>query len=203
MSRAVRVVGLLLVCLLAIAGCSTLADLQKLGSEVESAGYDNVNVNHNITNGHSLLVIKATRDGTISSADAEKVAEIAWTKYPGDFDELQVVLNGELKLTAGPDELKSRFGERPAELAESSSGGVNIVAIVGILLCGAVVAVILVVVWRRSNRPPPRPNQQYPQAYPPQYQQPYQQQYQPQFQPQFQPPAQPQYPPQNPPPAQQ
>ena len=170
MSRAVRVFAGLLVCLLAVAGCATLAALQDLSSEIQAAGYENVNINHQNTNGHSVLTIETTRNETLSSKDADKIAEIAWTTYAADFDELQVVLNGELALTAGPDELAAQFGERPAGLGEeSSSGGVNVTALVVILACAAVLAVILVLVWRRGNRPPSAPNQ----PYPPQRQYPY------------------------------
>jgi hypothetical protein len=163
MSRAVRVVAGLLVCLLAVAGCSTLAALQDLSSEVKAAGYENVNINHQSTNGHSVLTIEAMRTETLSGKDADKIAEIAWSTYAADFDELQVVLNGQVVLTAGADELAAQFGERPAGLGEeSSSDGVNVTALVVILACAAVVAVILVLLWRRGNRRPPAPNQPYP-----------------------------------------
>lgn len=163
MLRAVRVLGGLLVCLLAVAGCSTLAALQELSSEVQAAGYENVNINHQSTNGHSVLTIEAMRNETLSGKDADEIAEIVWTTYAAEFDELQVVLNGQLVLTAGPDELAARFGERPAGLGEdSSSGGVNVTALVVILACAAVVAVMLVLLWRRGNRPPPTLNQPSP-----------------------------------------
>ena len=167
MSRAVRVLAGLLVCLLAVAGCSTLAALQDLSSEIQAAGYDNVNINHQSTNGHSVLTIEAIRNETLSDADADKIAEIVWTTYAADFDELQVVLNGQFVLTAGPDELAAQFGERPAGLGEeSSSGGVNVTALVVILACAAVLAVVLVLVWRRGRRPPSTPNRPYPSQSP-------------------------------------
>jgi len=162
MSRAVRALGLL-VCLLAVAGCSTLAALQDLSSEVQATGYENVNINHQSTNGHSVLTIEAMRNETLSDKDADEIAEIAWTTYEADFDELEVVPNGQLALTAGPDELAAQFGERPAGLSEkSSSGGVNVTALVVILACAVMVAVFLVLLWRRGNRRPPTPNQPYP-----------------------------------------
>jgi hypothetical protein len=155
MSRAVRVLAGLLVCLLAVAGCSTLAALQDLRSDIQAAGYENVNINQQNTNGHSVLAIGAVRNETLSGKDADKIAEIAWTTYPADFDELQVVLNGQLALTADRDELTAQFGERPTGLGEeSSSGGVNVIALVVILGCAAVVAGILVLLWRRGRTAP-------------------------------------------------
>lgn len=169
MSRAARVVGVLLLCVLAMAGCSTLAALQNLSSEIQAAGYANVNINQQVTNGHSLLVIEAMRNETLDDADADEIAKIAWTKFSGEFDELRVVLNGELVLTAVPEDLRSRFGERPAGLGEESSGGLNVTALVVILLCVAVLVVILVVVWRRGRRPPPGPNRYPPRHRPSPY----------------------------------
>jgi len=157
-----RVMAVLLVCLLVVTGCSTLAALQDLSSEIQAAGYENVNINHQNTNGHSVLTIQAMRNETLSSQDADEIAEIAWTTYAADFDELQVVLNGQPALTAGPDDLAAKFGERPTGLGEEpSSGGVNVTALVVILACAAAVAVFLVFLWRRGNRPPPAPNQPY------------------------------------------
>jgi hypothetical protein len=154
MSRVVRLAGMLLVCVFAVAGCSSLAALQGLASDVQSAGYQNVNVNQQVTNGRSVLTIAATRNQTLSETDAAEVAEIAWKKFPGDIDELQVVLNGDLAMDAGSDELVSRFGERPAGRAEESSGGgVNIAAVVVVLVFAAALTVFLVLLYRRVNRP--------------------------------------------------
>jgi len=153
---------------LAVTGCASLAALQELGSEIQAAGYESVNVNHQTTNGYDLLVIEAARNEAMSSADADKIAEIAWTTYSAEFDELQIVLNGELMLTTGPDELASRFGERPAGLvAEDTSSGPNITALVVILVCAAAFVVLLVLVWRRGRRPPPGPDPPYPPQVPP------------------------------------
>jgi hypothetical protein len=167
MSRAVRVAGVLLVCVLAVAGCASLAALRDLGSEVQEAGYDNVNVNHQNTNGHDLLVIEVVRNEEMSGADADRIAGIAWRTYQAEFDELQIVLNGEPALSAGPDELASRFGERPDEPAADPAGGPNVTALVVILVCAAAFAVVLVLLWRRGRRPPPGSDPRFPPQFPP------------------------------------
>lgn len=155
MARAVVVMSLLLV---ALAGCTaSLADVNALGRDLEAEGYDVAGVHHNTTNGHAVLAIQAVRPNEVpTEEDAEGIAEIAWQRFGGDIDELQVVVNAQPMLTATDEELTTRFGERPTEVrAESESGGskgVYIIAIVAVVVVGAAV---LLLSWLRGRRPPP------------------------------------------------
>ncbi|MGB3437320.1 MAG: hypothetical protein WBA97_01100 [Actinophytocola sp.] len=158
----------LLVCVLALAGCAALADLGQLREDLDSAGYDAANINHNTTNGFTVLSVGVSMpDAVPTDEDAEKVAEVVWTKYPADFDQLKISMNGEVRLDASADELTRRFGERPESLdvvheGNESNGMVVIVAVaVAALLAG-----LMVWLWHRGRRPPP------PVAPPPGYHQP-------------------------------
>ncbi|GAB1509753.1 hypothetical protein [Actinophytocola sp. KF-1] len=149
----------LLACALALAGCASLADLGKLQQELDKAGYSATSINHNTTNGNSVLSIEVSMpDAVPTDEDAEQVAEIVWTKYQGDFDRLVVVMNGAPRLDVTPDDLASRFGERPAGAtgpAEDGGGGSNTLTIVLILVGAAVFAGLMVLLWHRGRRPPP------------------------------------------------
>lgn len=160
MARAVF--ALLLAGVLTLAGCATIADLGKLRDDLRSAGYDANSVDHNTTNGVSVLRIGVSMpDGepADADADAEKVAEVAWTTYPGDIDRIVVELNGDVRLDATRDELTTRFGERPGDLANSgdanSDDGSPVLTVVLILAGAAVFAGLMVLLWRRNRRPPP------------------------------------------------
>lgn len=158
----------LLACVLALAGCAALADLGKLREDLATAGYDATSVNHNTTNGFSVLSIGISMpDAVPADEDAERVAEIVWRKYPGEFDRLVVTMNGAPRLDATADDLTGRFGERPADLAGSSAeegGSSSALTVILILVGAAVFAGLMVLVWYRGRRPPP------PVAPPPGYQ---------------------------------
>lgn len=157
----------LLACVLALAGCAALADLGQLRQDLETAGYDATTVNHNTTNGFSVLSISVSMpDAVPADEDAERVAEIVWRKYPGEFDRLVVTMNGAPRLDATADDLTGMFGERPADLAGSSEegGSSSALTVILILVGAAVFAGLMVLVWYRGRRPPP------PVAPPPGYQ---------------------------------
>lgn len=165
MARAV--LAALLACVLALAGCAALADLGKLQQDLDAAGYDATSINHNTTNGNSVLSIGISMPEAVpTDEDAEKVAEIVWKRYPGDFDHLLIDMNGAVRMNATPDDLKAEFGERPAGLTESSEdgGGSSALTIILILAGAAVFAGLMVLLWYRGRRPPP------PVAPPPGYQ---------------------------------
>jgi len=158
MSRLARTLCATVVCLLALAGCASLADLGELQTTLEDAGYDVSNINHNTNNGHAVLSVAAVSEEGSTQEDVDRIAELIWTKFPGEFDELAIVLNGAPALVASADELAEKFGERPAGLADEAEedGGSNVVVVVVILVGAAVLAGILVLVWRNGRRPPPR-----------------------------------------------
>jgi hypothetical protein len=178
MSRAV-LVGLVAV-LLALAGCSAIADLGELRQELRSAGYNATNLDYTSTNGVDVLTVGvAGADEDAGEEDAAGVAEIVWTRYPAEIDRLVVVVNGAVRLEATDDELTERFGERPAGVAAAREEGGSPLLIILICVGAAVFAGLMVLVWWRGRRPPPPVAPPYPPQYPNQYP--------------------PQYPPQNPP----
>jgi hypothetical protein len=154
----------LLVCVLALAGCTALADLGQLREDLDAAGYNATSVNHNTTNGNAVLSIGISMpDAVPTDDDANKVAEIVWTKFKGDFDRLVIDMNGAVRVDATPDDLTSQFGERPESLTEPSGkkdGGGSSALTVILILAGAVVfAGLMVLVWYRGRGKPPAPPQ--------------------------------------------
>lgn len=155
MSRAVS--AGILVCVLALTGCSALAGLAQLQSDLSSAGYNATGINHNTTTSGSTLAVEvAMADAVPTDEDADRIAEVVWTSYPARFDELVIVINGKSFMDASADDLRDRFGERPASLgASSGGGGTNVVAIVVILAVAVLFAGLIVLLWRRGRRVPP------------------------------------------------
>jgi hypothetical protein len=149
----------LLAGVLALAGCASLADLGKLRQELGDAGYTATSINHNTTNGNSVLAIEISMpDAVPTDEDAEKVAEVVWTKYDGGFDRLVVVMNGAVRMDATQDDLTGRFGDRPASAdgsAEGGGGGSSALTVILILVGAAVFAGLMVLLWYRGRRPPP------------------------------------------------
>lgn len=175
MARA-RLAGLL-VCLLALAGCASLADLGQLRKDLDAAGYDATNINHNSTNGHSVLSIEISMpDAVPTDEDAEKVAQVVWEKSSTDFDQLVVAMNGEVRVDASADDLAGQFGDRPEDPAREDEGSGSSATFVIVVLAVAVLfAGLMVWLWYRGRKPPPPvgPPPGYPQPgghfqYPPQ-----------------------------------
>ena len=161
----------MLMCVLALVGCSALAGLTELQSDLKSAGYEARSINHNVVNGHSTLSIDATMPTEVpTDEDGDRIAEIVWTTYPADFDELVIAINGRQFVDATPDDLTERFGERPANLRkQDSDSGNNVLIIVVVLVVAALFAGLVVFLWRRGLRTPPPvapPSRQQP---PPRY----------------------------------
>ena len=153
----------LLVCVLALAGCTALADLGSLREDLDAAGYNATSINHNTTNGNAVLSIGISMpDAVPSDDDADKVAEVVWTKFKGDFDRLVIDMNGAVRVDATPDDLTAQFGERPEGLTtpaakkDKSSSALTVI----LILAGAVVFVgLMVLVWYRGRSKPPAPPQ--------------------------------------------
>lgn len=151
-----RKVALLIALVVALAGCTSLANLGDLRKDIEAAGYDVSGLSHNTTNGHAVLRVQATTEGA-GDGGAERIAEVVWTKYPAEVDELVVVLDGEQALDLSADELVEKFGERPAELGDAArtSSGPNVTVIVVSVVAALLLAGLVVLVWLRGRRPPP------------------------------------------------
>lgn len=153
----------LLVCVLALTGCAALADLGQLRQDLGAAGYDATSINHNTTNGNATLSIGISMpDAVPTDDDANKVAEVVWTKFKGDFDRLVVSMNGAVRLDATPDDLTSQFGDRPEGLTKSSSkkdSGSSALTVILILAGAVVFAGLMVLVWYRGKSKPPAPPQ--------------------------------------------
>jgi hypothetical protein len=169
MSRTV-LTGMLL-CVFALVGCSALAGLSELQSDLKSAGYEARSINHNVVNGHSTLSIDAMMPTEVpTEEDGDRIAKIVWTTYPADFDELLIAINGRQLMDATPDDLTERFGERPANLGKhDSDSGNSVLVIVVVLVVAVLFAGLIVFLWRRGLRTPAPvlpPSYQQPPQYP-------------------------------------
>jgi hypothetical protein len=146
---------LLLVCLLALAGCFPGTRSEALSSALDDAGYTGAGISLDRQgDGLALTVSVSSFDGTVTVANAERVAEIVWTDYPGTFDELRVEVDRQPSLTATEAELAERFGPRPPDLMTWDDGPTVTVVVVtsgvAVLLTG-----VFVLVWWRGRRSVP------------------------------------------------
>ena len=165
----------LLVCLLALAGCvGSLRDVSDLQGDLDAAGYEAHNISANTMNGYTTLSITIAMPSDVpTEEDADEVAEVVWTTYRSDFDELVIVMNGAVRMTATQEELTDRFGPRPEGVTgeDSARAGRGSSALTVILiLAGAVVfAGLVVLLWYRGRKPPPPagPPPGHPQHYQP------------------------------------
>jgi hypothetical protein len=173
MAKFTRTVAGLAVALVALAGCAALADVAALSGDLQDAGYRSTSVNHNTVNGYSTLSIAATMpDEVPTEADGDEIAELVWTTYSGEFDQLQVTLNGKVVVNETADELRARFGDRPEGMADGgSAGGSPVVLIVVVVVIALVFTGLMVLVWHRGRRraaaaaPQPVHPYQYPHPY--------------------------------------
>jgi hypothetical protein len=110
MSRPVLVVVL---CLVALAGCTPGATVAGFQAEMKNAGYEVQGVEHDGPGRDGVLQVSLAMPALPTDSDWEEICKIAWTGYPDDFDELQVRVNGELRLSMTWRELKAQYGARP------------------------------------------------------------------------------------------
>jgi hypothetical protein len=143
----------LLVCLLALTGCSALADLGQLREDLDSAGYDAAGIDHDTTNGYSVLTIEATTAGEPTDSDAEEIGRVAWTTFPGEIDRMEIILNGWSGFSEDYDDLLVRYGERPEDLPGDDGDDSNSLTVILIAVGVAVVFTgLMVLLWRRGRR---------------------------------------------------
>jgi hypothetical protein len=154
MARAV--LGGMLVCLLALAGCGAyLADVGRLRSDLRTAGYEAGQIQHSTSKGTSYLTIAVVTDGEPTGEDAERVAEVAWTTFPREIERLLISVNENIVLDETEDELLRRFGARPEGLVATGDGGNPVIVILVASGAAVVLAAVMVLLWRRGLRPPP------------------------------------------------
>lgn len=170
MRRAALVVSLLL----ALVGCSVFKSMDALTKDLDAEGYQVVGINDNTVNGVSTLYLEVSKPNELPTEEmADDIAEVVWTKYHEDIDNLQVVINAQPMLTTNSEELTAKFGDRPAGVAdeEEKRSGTNVTALVVILAIAAAFAGLMVWLWRRGRKPPPPVASVYPPGgyyYPPQ-----------------------------------
>lgn len=161
-----RVIAVLLG-LLSLTACATLAHLTDLQNGLAQAGYRNISINHNTTNGYDTLSIALVSDTAaqpISEADVLPVARIVWETYQEHFDELRIQLNGE-PTRVSRAELERLLGARKPGLEAGGGANTGLLILLGLVIgVGIVVAVILR--GRRSRRRRPPPDPPYPTTYP-------------------------------------
>lgn len=141
---------------LAAAGCVSLAEMDRLGSRIEEAGYTEVGVGHSVSSfGYDTVRISASKPAPTD--DGAEIARLAWDTYADEVDEVVVTLNGTTR-SATRDELLEAFGPRGLDPDPDESTGLADVL-------GWAVAVILIIVVltkvlgflgrRRRRRPGP------------------------------------------------
>jgi hypothetical protein len=148
-----RVLLASVVCALAMAGCAPMGKVTRLQFDLADAGYETTAVDHRTSDGVAVLSVEGYLPrGPATEDDLGQVAEIVWTTFPGDVDELRVLLAGTAQVTMSDDELAARFGPRPDELP-TGDGEVDVAALAVILVSAAALTGIFVLVWRRGLRP--------------------------------------------------
>lgn len=167
--------GLVVVGLLLLAGCTTIRGLIDTENALKRAGFTGVDVNFDSANGFDQVKVAAHPRSTESDpqVEAEEVARVVWTSFPLRFDLVRVELlgtEGSSPTTFTYGEMQEIFGPRPPALDEKELGddvvragvGVAIVLVVGGLLFLAAVVLAVVLGVRASRKrasvtPPPWP----------------------------------------------
>ncbi|TDV53968.1 hypothetical protein [Actinophytocola oryzae] len=166
MSRAVATVMVLAV--LALAGCSTVTNLVAVSNDIQDAGYAFASLHVESTSGQTVVAVDTTTaTGTeVTSGDADEIAEIVWRKYDASFDKVRVTINGTQTLTETEGDLKKKFGDRPDGLPTTGSEATKAtLMVVGASLAGLLVGGFILLMWWRGRTPPPPvvpPTLQYP-----------------------------------------
>jgi len=109
MSRVVLVV----LCLFALAGCTSGATVADFEAELKNAGYEVKGVEHDTAIGDGVLKLDLAMSGEPTDADWDKICKVAQTRYPDDIGELQVTVNGKYGLSMVARELRQGCDERP------------------------------------------------------------------------------------------
>ena len=141
-ARLPLLIGVLL-CVLATAGCVSDAEMDRLGSRIEEAGYTEVGVGHVVDLwGYDSVQISAR---TLSATDeGTEIARIAWHNYAEELDEVVVTLN-DVTRSGTRDQLTEAFGPRqldPNPDEDTDLGDVVEFTVVVIVIIVALVRVL-------------------------------------------------------------
>ena len=163
-----------------VGGCGMLTDVASLQDRIAAAGYQQVKVSHELTNGRDVLTVAAlTPDGRATIDNIDEIARIVWETYPRTVDELNLTINGRSTGPISRDELTQAFGARDPELDKGTGiGRILLIALLVVLTILALIVVLVVVLVRRGRRarrdlappyppyPPYRPGVSYRQVPP-------------------------------------
>jgi surface antigen len=170
----------LLVLALAVAGCAALSAALQTSAALQSAGYQNVNVNvatgSGSPSGGLVSVSYSSGPADNDQRDAQRAEKIVWDTFPGRFGALAIVKEsggcaGPLCATQQNEmasatyaQLAARFGPRSYGLDKGSAAGLITVPgwalFLGLGLAVAVIAaaaIVLTLILKRKRSRPPGP----------------------------------------------
>lgn len=142
--------------LLLAASCGTIRTLVDLDKDLKSAGFSNVHVNTNESNGFSTVTVKAS-----SGPSPSRAAEVVWKKFPRRVDAVIVELDSQNQNTYfSRSDLRDRFGARPAGYDDKTIGsdvGSTVIAVLLIffgvfVVGGGLIAVIVLKVHSNKRK---------------------------------------------------
>ncbi|WP_300011569.1 hypothetical protein [Pseudonocardia sp.] len=147
---------LLTAVLAVLAGCGAVSAAADLSAALGRAGYPDVGVSLNSTNGVDGVVVTTGPHPTLTGEAAfDGVAQVVWAELPRRIDRIDIEVGAE---SAGIDRanLEARFGPRDPALDEATIGGdvAGTLGVVGVVLLAVPVLVVVLVVLlvRRSRR---------------------------------------------------
>jgi hypothetical protein len=149
-----RTIALFAGVVLLLTGCGPIIRTEELHTALADEGYDLTNV---VVYDQELVVEVVLPGEVPTQADGEAVAELVWTTYDEEFEQLRVIANAETMLLSNANDLAQRFGERPAGLGEDSARSMNVTALAIILAVTSGFAGLLVWIWHLSRRSSPGP----------------------------------------------
>jgi hypothetical protein len=167
--------GLVVVAILLLTGCTTVRGLLDTEQALDRAGYTDIDVGFSTEEGFDQVEITLRPEivGEDPAEEAERAADVVWDVFPLQFDLLRIEFLGPAEDEAHTftySEMREIFGPRDPELDEKELGddvvrtgvGIAIVLAVGGLLF--LIAVVLAIVMgvrssrrRQSRTPPPWP----------------------------------------------
>ncbi len=102
--------------LLLAASCGTIRTLVDLDNDLKAAGFSDLHVNTNESNGFSTVTVRAS-----SGPSPSRAAEVVWKKFPRRVDSVVVELNSQSTFFSR-SEMRDRFGPRPAGYDDKTIG---------------------------------------------------------------------------------
>ena len=144
---------------LLLAACGTVRTTVATLRALQNAGFTNVSVRLDSTNGFDTVVVRA--GGGPAEEPEAKAAQIVWTTFKFSFDQIDSSVRGQRQVFSRGD-LEERFGPRPPGSDKDLARDVFrtfviIAAITVVVLAGVLLLVVLLVRRSRKRRPPPGP----------------------------------------------